>query len=171
MKVQAEQNQLKHLQDTVDVTNPLPLVELTRACKTFGIRLSLKPKTEATNRKTVTLTVFREYDKALKATSTGIGYFICILENASKDPNSILFHDKRETPELSTKTITDKQTGYSVSRLMKDVSSQTTFGVGHQSFDTFIDQVIQRLHDSEYFKEYLPWMQKLGFVSTKREAA
>ena len=72
---------------------------------------------------------------------------------------------------LSADTITDKQAGYFASRLVKDASFQTTFGVGHQSFDTFIDQVTQRLHDPEYFKEYLPWMQKLGFIPARREAA
>lgn len=102
--------------------------------------------------------MLRECIKAWKGTNTGTGYFIGILENVSKDPNSILPNDKREKPELSAETITDKQAGCFASRLVKDASFQSTFGVGHQSFDTFIDQVTQRLHDPEYFKEYLPWM-------------
>ena len=172
LKVQAEQKQLEHLQDTVDETKPLTLVELITACKTFGIRLCHTPKTEAiADRKTVTLPVLRECAKTWKATSTGTGYFVGILDNASKDPQSILPHEKREKPELSAETITDKQAGYFASRLVKDVSFQSTFGVGHSSFDTFIAQVTQRLHDPEYFKEYMPWMKKLGFMSTKREAA
>lgn len=171
IKVQIEHAQLKNLDKIEDDKKPLTLVELIAACKTFGIRLSHTPKTEAiANRKTITLTVLRECVKAWKGTNTGTGYFIGILENASKDPNSILPNDKREKPELSAETITDKQAGYFASRLVKDVSFQSTFGVGHQSFDTFIDQVTQRLHDPEYFNEYLPWMQKLGFIPTRREA-
>ena len=108
--------------------------------------------------------MLRECVKAWKATTTGIGYFVGILDNASKDPNSILPHDKREKPELSAETITDKQAGYFASRLVKDTSFCSTFGVGHQSFDSFIDQVTRRLHDQVYVNEYLPWMQKHGFV-------
>lgn len=171
IKVQIEHAQLKNLDKIEDDKKPLTLVELIAACKTFGIRLSHTPKTEAiANRKTVNLVVLRECVKAWNGTNTGTGYFIGILENASKDPNSILPHDKREKPELSAETITDKQAGYFASRLVKDVSFQSTFGVGHQTFDTFIDQVTQRLHDPEYFKEYMPWMQKLGFIPTRREA-
>ena len=171
MRVQAEQKQLEHL-DTEDETKPLTLVELITACKTFGIRLSHTPKTEAiANRKTVTLAVLRECAKAWKATSTGTGYFVGILENASKDPQSVLPHEKREKPELSAETISDKQAGYFASKLVLDNSFRSTFGIGHQTYDTFIAQVSSRLHDPEYFKEYLPWMQKLGFVSTKREVA
>ena len=171
VKVQIEHAQLESLDKIEDEKKPLTLVELIAASKTFGIRLSHTPKTEAiANRKTVSLLVLRECVKAWKGTNTGTGYFIGILENASKDPNSILPHDKREKPELSAETITDKQAGYFASRLVKDVSFQTTFGVGHQSFDTFIDQVTQRLHDPEYFNEYLPWMQKLGFVQNRRAA-
>ena len=165
VRVQAEQKQLEHLQDTVDETKPLTLVELITACKTFGIRLSHTPKTEAiANRNTVTLSVLRECAKTWKATSTGTGYFVGILDNASKDPQSILPHEKREKPELSAETISDKQAGYFASRLVKDTSFCSTFGVGHQSFDSFIDQVTRRLHDPAYFNEYLPWMQKHGFV-------
>lgn len=172
VKVQIEHAQLGALENISDEKKPLTLVELIAASKTFGIRLSHTPKTEAiADRKTVNLVVLRECVKAWKGTNTGTGYFIGILENASKDPNSILPHEKREKPELSAETITDKQAGYFASRLVKDVSFQTTFGVGHQSFDTFIDQVTQRLHDPEYFKEYMPWMRKLGFISTDREAA
>ena len=172
VKVQIEHAQLSALENIKDEKKPLTLVELITACKTFGIKLSRTPKTEAiANRKTVNLFVLRECVKAWKGTNTGTGYFIGILENASKDPNSILPHEKREKPELSAETITDKQAGYFASRLVKDVSFQSTFGVGHSSFDTFIAQVTQRLHDPEYFKEYTPWMQKLGFMSTKREAA
>ena len=171
VKVQIEHAQLGALENISDEKKPLTLVELITACKTFGIKLGHTPKTEAiANRKTVNLVVLRECVKAWKGTNTGTGYFIGILENASKDPNSILPHEKREKPELSAETITDKQAGYFASRLVKDVSFQTTFGVGHQSFDTFIDQVTQRLHDPEYFKEYMPWMRKLGFISTDREA-
>lgn len=171
VKVQIEHAQLQNLDKIEDEKKPLSLVELITACKTFGIKLSHTPKTEAiASRKTVNLVVLRECVKAWKGTNTGTGYFIGILENASKDPNSILPNDKREKPELSAETITDKQAGYFASRLVKDVSFQSTFGVGHQSFDTFIDQVTQRLHDPEYFNEYLPWMQKLGFMSTKKEA-
>lgn len=171
VKVQIEHAQLGALENISDEKKPLTLVELVTACKTFGIKLGHTPKTEAiANRKTVNLVVLRECVKAWKGTNTGTGYFIGILENASKDPNSILPHEKREKPELSAETITDKQAGYFASRLVKDVSFQTTFGVGHQSFDTFIDQVTQRLHDPEYFKEYMPWMRKLGFISTDREA-
>lgn len=165
VKVQIEHAQLQNLDKIEDEKKPLTLVELITACKTFGIRLSHTSKTEAiANRKTITLAVLRECVKAWKGTNTGTGYFIGILENASKDPNSILPQEKREKPELSAETITDKQAGYFASRLVKDVSFQTTFGVGHQSFDTFIDQVSRRLHDPAYFNEYLPWMQKLGFV-------
>lgn len=172
VKVQIEHAQLGDLEKIEDEKKPLTLVELITACKTFGIRLSHTSKTEAiANRKTVTLAVLRECAKAWKATSTGTGYFVGILENASKDPNSILPHDKREKPELSAETITDKQAGYFASRLVKDNSFRSTFGVGHQSYDTFIDQVTARLRDPEYFKEYLPWMQKLGFIPTRREAA
>lgn len=171
INVQIEHAQLQNLDKIEDEKKPLNLVELITACKGFGIRLSHSPKTEAiANRKTISLVVLRECVKAWKGTNTGPGYFIGILENASKDPNSILPHEKREKPELSAETITDKQAGYFASRLVKDVSFQTTFGVGHQSFDTFIDQVTQRLHDPEYFKEYMPWMRKLGFISTDREA-
>lgn len=169
--MQIEHIQLQNLDKIEDEKKPLNLVELITACKTFGIRLSHTPKTEAiANRKTITLTVLRECVKAWKGTNTGTGYFIDILENASKDPDSILPHDKREKPELSAETITDKQAGYFASRLVKDASFQSTFGVGHQSFDTFIDQVTQCLHDPEYFNEYKSWMQKLGFMSTKKEA-
>ena len=165
IKVQIEHAQLKNLDKIEDDKKPLTLVELIAACKTFGIRLSHTPKTEAiANRKTVNLVVLRECVKAWKGTNTGTGYFIGILENASKDPNSILPHDKREKPELSAETITDKQAGYFASRLVKDTSFCSTFGVGHQSFDSFIDQVTRRLHDPAYFNEYLPWMQKHGFV-------
>lgn len=171
VKVQIEHAQLQNLDKIEDEKKPLTLVELITACKTFGIKLGHTQKTETiANRKTVNLVVLRECVKAWKGTNTGTGYFIGILENASKDPNSILPHEKREKPELSAETITDKQAGYFASRLVKDVSFQTTFGVGHQSFDTFIDQVTQRLHDPEYFKEYMPWMRKLGFISTDREA-
>lgn len=171
VKVQIEHAQLGALENISDEKKPLTLVELITACKTFGIKLGHTQKTETiANRKTVNLVVLRECVKAWKGTNTGTGYFIGILENASKDPNSILPHEKREKPELSAETITDKQAGYFASRLVKDVSFQTTFGVGHQSFDTFIDQVTQRLHDPEYFKEYMPWMRKLGFISTDREA-
>lgn len=165
INVQIEHAQLGALEDTLDEKKPLSLVELITACKTFGIRLSHTPKTEdIASRKTVTLVVLRECVKAWKGTNTGTGYFIGILENASKDPNSILPHDKREKPELSAETITDKQAGYFASRLVKDTSFCSTFGVGHQSFDSFIDQVTRRLHDPAYFNEYLPWMQKHGFV-------
>ena len=171
INVQIEHAQLGALENISDEKKPLTLVELITACKTFGIKLGHTPKTEAiANRKTINLVVLRECVKAWKGTNTGTGYFIGILENASKDPNSILPHDKREKPELSAETITDKQAGYFASRLVKDASFQSTFGVGHQSFDTFIDQVTQRLHDPEYFNEYKPWMQKLGFISTDREA-
>ncbi|MDM8227737.1 hypothetical protein [Parasutterella secunda] len=171
VKVQIEHAQLQNLDKIEDEKKPLTLVELITACKTFGIKLGHTQKTETiANRKTVNLVVLRECVKAWKGTNTGTGYFIGILENASKDPNSILPHEKREKPEPSAETITDKQAGYFASRLVKDVSFQTTFGVGHQSFDTFIDQVTQRLHDPEYFKEYMPWMRKLGFISTDREA-
>lgn len=171
VKVQIEHAQLQNLDKIEDENKPLNLVELITACKTFGIRLAHTPKTEAIAiRKTITLAVLRECIKAWKGTNTGTGYFIGILENASKDPNSILPNDKREKPELLAETITDKQTGYFASRFVKDASFQSTFGVGHQSFDTFIDQVTQRLHDPEYFKEYLPWMQKLGFIPTRKEA-
>lgn len=164
IKQQVEQVQLEHF-NAQDASKPLTLTELIVACKTFGIRLSHTPKTEAiANRKTITLVVLRECVKAWKGTNTGTGYFIGILENASKDPNSILPHDKREKPELSAETITDKQAGYFASRLVKDTSFCSTFGVGHQSFDSFIDQVTRRLHDPAYFNEYLPWMQKHGFV-------
>lgn len=166
VKVQIEHAQLQNLDKIEDEKKPLSLVELITACKTFGIKLSRTPKTEAiANRKTVNVVVLRECVKAWKGTNTGTGYFIGILENASKDPNSILPHDKREKPELSAETITDKQAGYFASRLVKDASFQSTFGVGHQSFDTFIDQVTARLHDPEYFSEYKPWMQKLGFLN------
>ncbi len=166
INVQIEHAQLQNLDKIEDEKKPLNLVELITACKGFGIRLSHTPKTESiASRKTVNLVVLRECVKAWKGTNTGTGYFIGILENASKDPNSILPHDKREKPELSAETITDKQAGYFASRLVKDASFQSTFGVGHQSFDTFIDQVTQRLHDPEYFNEYKPWMQKHGFLN------
>ena len=166
VKVQVEHAQLSALENVEDEKKPLTLIELITTCKTFGIKLSNTPKTEAiADRKTINLVVLRECVKAWKGTNTGTGYFIGILENASKDPNSVLPHEKREKPELSAETITDKQAGYFASRLVKDVSFQSTFGVGHQSFDTFIDQVTQRLHDPEYFNEYKPWMQKHGFLN------
>lgn len=165
IKVQIEHAQLQNLDKIEDEKKPLTLAELITACKTFGIRLSHTPKTEViANRKTVTLAVLRECAKTWKATSTGTGYFVGILDNASKDPQSFLPHEKREKPELSAETITDKQAGYFASRLVKDTSFCSTFGVGHQSFDSFIDQVTRRLHDPAYFNEYLPWMQKHGFV-------
>ena len=171
VKVQIEHTQLQNLDKIEDEKKPLSLVELITACKTFGIKLSHTPKTEAiASRKTVNLVVLRECVRAWKGTNTGTGYFIGILENASKDPNSILPHDKREKPELSAETITDKQAGYFASKLVLDNSFRSTFGIGHQTYDTFIAQVSSRLHDPEYFKEYLPWMQKLGFIPTRREA-
>lgn len=170
--VQIEHAQLQNFGKIEDEKKPLTLAELITACKTFGIRLSHTPKTEAiANRKTVNLVVLRECVKAWKGTNTGTGYFIGILENASKDPDSIIPHDKREKPELSAETITDKQAGYFASKLVLDNSFRSTFGIGHQTYDTFIAQVSSRLHDPEYFKEYLPWMQKLGFIPTRREAA
>ena len=165
IKVQIKHAQLQNLDKIEDEKKLLNLVELITACKAFGIRLSHTPKTEAiSNRKTITLAVLRECVKAWKGTNTGTGYFISILENTSKEPDSILPHDKREKPELSAETITDKQAGYFASRLVKDSSFCSTFGVGHQSFDSFIDQVTRRLYDPAYFNEYLPWMQKHGFV-------
>lgn len=170
VKVQIEHAQLENLDKIEDDNKPLTLVELITACKTFGIRLCHTPKTEAiADRKTVTLPVLRECAKTWKATSTGTGYFVGILDNASKDPQSVLPHEKREKPELSAENITDKQAGYFASKLVLDNSFRSTFGIGHQTYDTFIAQVSSRLHDPEYFKEYLPWMQKLGFVSTRRE--
>lgn len=87
VKVQIEHAQFQNLDKIEDEKKPLSLVELITACKGFGIRLSHTPKTEAiANRKTVNLVVLRECVKAWKGTNTGTGYFIGILENASKDP-------------------------------------------------------------------------------------
>lgn len=164
IKQQVEQVQLEHF-NAQDASKPLTLTELIVACKTYGIKLSHTPKTEAiAARQTITPAVLEEAVKLWKGTATTTGYFIGILENASKDPNSIMPHEKREKPQLTAETITDKQAGYFASRLVKDTSFCSTFGVGHQSFDSFIDQVTRRLHDPVYFNEYLPWMQKLGFV-------
>ena len=164
IKQQVEQVQLEHF-NAQDASKPLTLTELIVACKTYGIKLSHTPKTEAiAARQTITPAVLEEAVKLWKGTATTTGYFIGILENASKDPNSIMPHEKREKPQLTAETITDKQAGYFASRLVKDTSFCSTFGVGHQSFDSFIDQVTRRLHDPVYFNEYLPWMQKHGFV-------
>ena len=166
LKVQAEQKQLEHLQDTVDETKPLTLVELITACKTFGIRLSHTPKTEAiADRKTVTLAVLRECAKAWKGTNTGTGYFIGILENASKDPQSVLPHEKREKPELSAANISDKQAGYFASQLVRDAMFCHRFGKGFRDYETFTADVSKKLHCPEFFEQYKPYMQKLGFIT------
>lgn len=165
VKVQAEQKQLEHLQDTVDETKPLTLVELITACKTFGIRLSHTPKTEAiADRKTVTLAVLRECAKTWKATSTGTGYFVGILDNASKDPQSILPHEKREKPELSAETISDKQAGYFASQLVHDPMFCSKYAKGFQDYGVFASHVAANLRNSRYFDEYKPHLQRLGFM-------
>ena len=164
VKVQAEQKQLEHL-DTEDETKPLTLVELITACKTFGIRLSHTPKTEAiADRKTVTLTVLRECAKAWKATSTGTGYFVGILENASKDPQSVLPHEKREKPELSAETISDKQAGYFASQLVHDPMFCTKYAKGFQDYGVFASHIAANLRNPRYFDEYKPHLQRLGFM-------
>ena len=165
LKVQAEQKQLEHLQDTVDETKPLTLVELITACKTFGIRLSHTPKTEAiANRKTVTLAVLRECAKTWKATSTGTGYFVGILDNASKAPQSILPHEKREKPELSAETISDKQAGYFASQLVHDPMFCSKYAKGFQDYGVFASHVAANLRNPRYFDEYKPHLQRLGFM-------
>lgn len=165
VKVQAEQKQLEHLQDTVDETKPLTLVELITACKTFGIRLSHTPKTEAiADRKTVTLAVLRECAKTWKATSTGTGYFVGILDNASKDPQSILPHEKREKPELSAETISDKQAGYFASQLVHDPMFCSKYAKGFQDYGVFASHVAANLRNPRYFDEYKPHLQRLGFM-------
>ena len=165
VKVQAEQKQLEHLQDTVDETKPLTLVELITACKTFGIRLSHTPKTEAiANRNTVTLVVLRECAKTWKATSTGTGYFVGILDNASKDPQSILPHEKREKPELSAETISDKQAGYFASQLVHDPMFCSKYAKGFQDYGVFASHVAANLRNPRYFDEYKPHLQRLGFM-------
>ena len=165
VKVQAEQKQLEHLQDTVDETKPLTLVELITACKTFGIRLCHTPKTEAiADRKTVTLAVLRECAKTWKTTSTGTGYFVGILDNASKDPQSILPHDKREKPELSAETISDKQAGYFASQLVHDPMFCSKYAKGFQDYGVFASHVAANLRNPRYFDEYKPHLQRLGFM-------
>ena len=164
VRVQAEQKQLEHL-DTEDETKPLTLVELITACKTYGIRLSHTPKTEAiANRKTVTLAVLRECAKAWKATSTGTGYFVGILENASKDPQSFLPHEKREKPELSAETISDKQAGYFASQLVHDPMFCTKYAKGFQDYGVFASHIAANLRNPRYFDEYKPHLQRLGFM-------
>lgn len=165
LKVQAEQKQLEHLQNTVDETKPLTLVELITACKTFGIRLCHTPKTEAiADRKTVTLPVLRECAKTWKATSTGTGYFVGILDNASKDPQSILPHEKREKPELSAETISDKQAGYFASQLVHDPMFCSKYAKGFQDYGVFASHVAANLRNPRYFDEYKPHLQRLGFM-------
>ena len=165
VRVQAEQKQLEHLQDTVDETKPLTLVELITACKTFGIRLSHTPKTEAiANRNTVTLAVLRECAKTWKTTSTGTGYFVGILDNASKDPQSILPHEKREKPELSAETISDKQAGYFASQLVHDPMFCSKYARGFQDYGVFASHVAANLRNPRYFDEYKPHLQRLGFM-------
>lgn len=164
VKVQIETAQLEHL-NAQDESKPLTLVEMIAACKTFGIRLSHTPKTEAiADRKTVTLAVLRECAKAWKGTNTGTGYFIGILENASKDPQSVLPHEKREKPELSAASISDKQAGYFASQLVRDAMFCHRFGKGFRDYETFTADVSKKLHCPEFFEQYKPHLQRMGFM-------
>lgn len=164
VKVQIETAQLEHL-NAQDESKPLTLVEMIAACKTFGIRLSHTPKTEAiADRKTVTLAVLRECAKAWKGTNTGTGYFIGILENASKDPQSVLPHEKREKPELSAASISDKQAGHFASQLVRDAMFCHRFGKGFRDYETFTADVSKKLHCPEFFEQYKPHLQRMGFM-------
>lgn len=162
IKVQAEHAQLEQLESKPE-DKPLSIVELITACKTLGIKLSHTPKTEAIAcRNTITLKVLRECAKKWKDTETGVGYFVGILENASKDPSSVIPHEKQE---LTAETITDKQAGFFASKLVRDTGFTCRFGKGQADFGVFASKVAVNLRNPQHFDEYKPYLIKLGLLN------
>ena len=163
IKKQVEAAQLDAL-DVSDEKRPLSVVEMITVAKTFGIKLARNVKTEAiANRKTITMEVFRECVKRWKGTNTTYGYFVSILDNASNDPQSVIPSDAKAQP-LSADTISDKQAGFFASQLVKDQSFCSRFGKGFTDYPSLISKVAANLHDPRHFEEYLPFMEKHGFV-------
>ncbi len=162
IKVQAEHAQLEKLESTPE-DQPLSIVQLIAACKALGIKLSHTPKTEAiSSRNTITLNVLRECAKKWKETETGVGYFVGILENASKDPDSVMPHEKQE---LTAETITDKQAGFFASKLVRDTGFCCRFGKGQSDFGVFASKVAVNLRNPQHFDEYKPYLVKLGLMN------
>ena len=87
--VQAAQAQLEYFEQLAD-DKPLTLPQLITGCKSFGIKLAHTPKTEAiANRATVTKEVLRECVRVWKGKKVGTGYFVAILDNASRDDGTV----------------------------------------------------------------------------------
>ena len=159
---QVENAQLEAL-NVSDENRPLTIIELVTTAKTYGIKVARNARTEAiTDRKTITLAVFRECVKRWKGTNTSTGYFVAILENASKDPACVMPRPK--DPPLSAETITDKQAGYFASKLVKDQGFCSKFGQGFSDYPAFISKVAANLRNPRHFEDYRPFMEKYGFV-------
>ena len=161
IKVQAAQAQLEHF-DSVADDQPLSLAQLITGCKQLGIKLGHTPKTEAiASRETITKEVLRECAKAWKGTNTGTGYFVGILENASKDVSAVM---PREKQELGPDTITDKQASFFASRLVRDSRFCSKFGKGFQDYNVFASKVAANIRNPQYFDEYKPYMERIGLL-------
>lgn len=161
IKVQAAQAQLEHF-DSVADDQPLSLAQLITGCKQLGIKLGHTPKTEAiASRETITKEVLRECAKAWKGTNTGTGYFVGILENASKDVSTVM---PREKQEIGPDTITDKQASFFASRLVRDSRFCSKFGKGFQDYNVFASKVAANIRNPRHFEEYKPYMERLGLL-------
>lgn len=161
IKVQAAQAQLEHF-DSVADDQPLSLAQLITGCKQLGIKLGHTPKTEAiASRETITKEVLRECAKAWKGTNTGTGYFVGILENASKDVNTVIPREKRE---LGPDTITDKQASFFASKLVRDSGFCSKFGKGYQDYNVFASKVAANIRNPRHFDEYKPYMERIGLL-------
>lgn len=161
IKVQAAQAQLEHF-DSVADNEPLSLAQLITGCKQLGIKLSHTTKTEAiASRETITKEVLRECAKAWKGTNTGTGYFVGILENASKDVNTVMPREKRE---LGPDTITDKQASFFASKLVRDSGFCSKFGKGYQDYNVFASKVAANIRNPRHFDEYKPYMERIGLL-------
>lgn len=161
IKVQAAQAQLEHF-DSVADDQPLSLAQLITGCKQLGIKLGHTPKTEAiASRETITKEVLRECAKAWKGTNTGTGYFVGILENASKDVSAVM---PREKQEIGPDTITDKQASFFASRLVRDSRFCSKFGKGFQDYNVFASKVAANIRNPRHFEEYKPYMERLGLL-------
>ena len=161
IKVQAAQAQLEHF-DSVADDQPLSLAQLITGCKQLGIKLSHTTKTEAiASRETITKEVLRECAKAWKGTNTGTGYFVGILENASKDVNTVMPREKRE---LGPDTITDKQASFFASKLVRDSGFCSKFGKGYQDYNVFASKVAANIRNPRHFDEYKPYMERIGLL-------
>ena len=142
---------------------PLSAEELISEAKKLGIKLSPNVRVDSiASRQRISRGDLKRCAEFWKSTGTKTGYFLGILENVAEDPTCNLSNEPKEP--LSAETITDNQAKFFASKLVLDSRFTSKFGQGFDSYEKFQNRVTSNLHIPEFFEEYRPHLERLGFL-------